>query len=188
MRKGFTLVEMIVVVGIVAILVPVVFSLVFGILRQQAKVYALKQAKREGDFLLNNIENAIRNSATNIYSDSGLTTEQCKNKDDSHTSADGKTFYMKDKSGNNFRFFINDNAQVSSDSTKIATGGLNETFTLSSNKVKILQNGNFLLCNRSSAFSPPVVSVSFVVDYQLSSFPENQASLQYQTKIKLRSY
>ncbi len=183
---GFTLIEVIVVVGIIAIVTPALFTIVFGILRQQAKVEALRQAKREGDFLIQNIENTIRNYAISIHS--GLPADDNSN---AVCNASGSSYqltplYFKDKFSNWFKY---DPIPVSGDYTKVASDSslANTDSDLTTSKVDVQ---NFSLnCASTSAFSPPVVSISFTVSYNTnSSRPEDTGQLTYRTKIKLRSY
>lgn len=185
MKKGFTLIEMIVVIGIIALVLPVIFAIAFGILRQQAKVYALKQVKREGDLLLNIIENTLRTYAFSAHSGQpDETNEVCR----TQTSEDAA--YFKDKLGNWFRFYQKPDegvTKISSQSSILNNGDTGETF-LTTSKVD-LNNSFSMTCSRTSAFSPPIVSVSFNISYNTASDRlEDQATFNFQTKIKLRSY
>ncbi len=180
MKRGFTLIEIIVVIGIIALALPAMFAIVFGILRQQTKVYALKQVKSEGDFVLNVVENTIRTYAAEIYSNADLTTEECTGLAEK-TSYNGTPFYFKDKNGNWFRFYKN-STKISSDSAVLASA-----VDLTSTKTNITSFN--LECSTNSPFSPPVISIDFDIEYNPSATrPEDKAQLNYQTKVKMRSY
>lgn len=178
---GFTLIEMLVVVGILAIALPAVFAIIFAIVRQQAKVYALRQVKREGDFVLNAMENTIRNEAVGIFTDSLFNTEVCDQAllGVNPYSNDGSSFYFKDRAGNWFRYSVS-NSRVASASGTIPT----DLLTTASVTV-----ADFTLsCNRAAAFSPPLISISFNVNYSASQFLEDLATLHYQTQVQMKNY
>src|SRR3990167_2946832 len=163
-KFGFTLIEVIVVVGIVGILTPALFSVVFGILRQQAKVQALKQAKREGDFLLQSIENNIRNYAFSVHSNVPTDTNTVCNS--SGASYSLSNLYFKDKFGNWFKY---DSVHIGSDYIKIASDSsiVLADGDLTTSKVDVQ---NFTLsCTSTSAFSPAVVSIEFKISYNTDS-------------------
>jgi len=75
-KTGFTFIELIVTISIVAFTLPALFAIVFSIFRQQAKITALQEVKKQGDNLLSRMKSTIENSALKIYSDQG-TTEEC---------------------------------------------------------------------------------------------------------------
>ncbi|MBI2641830.1 type II secretion system protein [Candidatus Roizmanbacteria bacterium] len=179
---AFTLFEIIVVVAIVGLTLPVVFSLFFAFLRQQVKVYRLTEVKRQGDFAVRVIENTIKTHANTITKDaSGVVV--CK-------IPESDTVYgFKDRFNNEFRFFISGGSRISSAVTNLPPaptlpigGG-----DLTNDKVTI--SGFTLTCSRSTQFSPPVINMSFQVDYNPTDpgRPEEQATLRYQSTIKLRN-
>jgi len=181
--RGFTLVEIIVVIGIIAITLPATFAIIFAIVRQQAKTFALKQVKREGDFVLNVMEAAIRNNAIGIFKDSSLSSssevcDQARIGDNPYTDNLGN-FYFADRSGKWFRYFLN-NWSVTSQSAGVSP------VNLSTSQVQV---SNFSLsCYRTAAFSPPIISISFDVLYNSGQFREQFATLHYQTQIGMKNY
>ncbi len=68
-KKGFTLVEMLIVVSILGLLLPAFFAIVYGLFRQQIQLINLQKVKEGGDFSRRIITNTIRNNAVEIISD-----------------------------------------------------------------------------------------------------------------------
>lgn len=182
--KSFTLIEMIVVISVVGLVIPALFSIIFVILQQQAKIIRLQQVKKEGDSVLAVMQPYIKNNARGIYSDSGLTTEICSKDNPGPYSS---LFYFKDRNGSPFRYNLS--------STFIILETNSGNVQLTSDKVII---GSFTLeCVRSGKFSPPTVSISLTICYKYNSSstnctpptrPEEIASLTYNTRIKLKNY
>ena len=67
MKKAFTLIETIVVIAVIGITLPVIFTIILALMREQVKIYRMSQVKREGDYAINLMENTIRNKAVTIY-------------------------------------------------------------------------------------------------------------------------
>ncbi len=191
-QSGFTIVEMIIVIAVTGLIIPAFFSIVFVIIQQQAKIIALQEVKRQGDFILNTLENTIRGSAITIYDDNNLPVvdsalvEAKQVCDVIHNASfdqapplDLLTF--KDRFGHGFRFVIDGNKVASQSAISGATADL------STDKVIISAVGAdpFISCNISNQFSPPVVTVSYQVTYAVASIPTRMT---YQAKIKLKSY
>lgn len=185
MKKYFTLIETIVVLGILGFFIPLIFNIIFTISREQIKVNRLSLIKKEGDYVVNNISNLIKNYALYIYSsdppdDSNIVCNQ----EGVFSSLDKIVF--KDKNNDWFKIFLNDN-KISSYSSSI-----NKTFDLNSNKVKIY---NFSIgCENNFNYSSSIVDLGFDICYKgnnsdcVNNNLEQFSNLRYQTKIKLRNY
>ncbi|MFH1826957.1 MAG: hypothetical protein ABH812_00790 [bacterium] len=180
-RFGFTLMETVIVLGLISLILPIIFAIVFSITRQQAKVYVLSTIKREGDNALSIMENTIRNKAIAIYTNEDLSTPVCTSKDNNHESSDGTDFYLSDNSGEWFKFSQSSNQIASSSSIVNAEVDL----TSSSNTRITSFNIN---CQYISDFSKPVVGISFTIEQKQTQYLKREeiASLNYSTKIKLR--
>lgn len=184
-KSGFTLLETIIVIGIISLILPIIFSIVFSITRQQAKVYVLSTVKREGDNALSVIENLVRNNAIAIYSDQALSSQVCTTI--SYDGGSGSSFYFSDKDGNWFNFKTATDTEL----LKIASDSsvLNSAIELTS--VKNTQISSFnISCDQTSEITSPIVSIQFTISQKqtTSTRIEDLASLNYSTKIKLRSY
>ena len=179
-KLGFTLIEMIVVVGVIALALPAVFAIIFGVVREQAKVYAIKQAKREGDFALDAIQNTIKNYASGIYSDQALQKPVCNTSGSNYSN---KLYFGSNIAANAwFEYELDSNNKIASNSS-VASAITN----LTTQQVSI--SNLTISCNRTATFSPALVAVSFDVKYNTpSTFQENQATLHYSTQIKLTNY
>ncbi len=203
-KKGFTFIEVIIVISIVLFALPALFAIIFVILQEQTKLYRLSQVKREGDFAMAQIVNTIRSSAKTLHDVSSTT--RC---DDSSLSSDdlndsnsicataGSTstvgpeyFCFKDKygSGNKFNYYVDSNGTISSASAKLVSAE-----PLVSNNMFI--SSFTVSCTRSASYSTPLVKVSFDICYNTggvspcsSARPEETATLHYQANIKLTSY
>jgi len=183
-KHGFTLIEIIVVIATIGLVLPAIFAIVFTILQQQIKIQRFSIVKREGDYVLDVMENVIRNYAQTIHS--------MRPPDDSNkicqTPTTENASYFKDKFGNWFRFYLNSSNKIASESSVIVdASGQPQPIDLNSSKTKVT---NFVIqCYSTASYSPPVVNISFTIEYNTSSSrPEEKASLNYQTKVKLRSY
>jgi type II secretory pathway pseudopilin PulG len=185
---SFTLIEMLVVIGAIGLTLPALFGIFFSLLRQQAKIYALSQVKREGDFVLDTISNIIQNYAVSIHS----STPNDGNKIYCNTETSILNMYLLDRYNSNFRFCRSTTGNncdggdnyIASYSSKLTP---QNTIPLNTNKVKIT---NFnLSCLQTSPFSPPIIKINFNVAYNTGSYrADDTASLTYQTQIKMKSY
>ncbi len=179
--SGFTIIEMVVVVAVIAIALPAIFAIMFAVVREQAKVYALKQVKREGDFALSTMQNTIRSYAQTVNNDKPPSSGNaiCTGSNSSQNTLQ-IYFTPSNVPGGYFGYKLNGSA-IASDSSIL------NQLNLTSPNVTIprLQFG----CSRTSIYSPPLINISFTVRYgsQLNFF-ENQASLDYSTQIKMKNY
>lgn len=185
-KGGYTLIEVIAVVTIIGIALPSIFSIIYVIVREQAKILAITKTKSEGDYAFNIIDNLLRNSAVTIQTSSdplNNSTNRCNDPatSPSYSPINGSNFYIKDKYGNLSRLYTTADGKIASDSSI-----LNASSELTSSKVIVT---NFAIsCTTRSKFSSPVISISFKVQYNtISTRPEDIASLNYQTKIKIRN-
>lgn len=177
MKKGFTLIEMIIVVGVISFLLPTLFSIIFTLFRQQYKILALNLVKKEGDFALTQIESAIRANATGIYSDAGI-TPVCNTSGAEYDGGDGAAFYLKNQAGEWFRFQLS--------SGRIASNSATTNANLTSPRVLVTDFD--ISCEKTTSFTLPLVSVSYTVDVNTTSErDEDTASFPYQFKVKLRN-
>jgi len=186
-KRGFTLIEMVVTISVLGLALPVLFAIIFMILKEETKIVSLSEIKRQGDFALNVMENTINNNATGIYSDSDLmpVNKQCNT-----TGTYDGTVYFMDKDRNWFNYYLN-GSTIASGSSVLTTP---DYIDLTTSKVRI---ENFVItCSSTADFSTPIVNIAFDVCHNNNSNPcssisthfEENALLHYQASIKLKNY
>ncbi|MBI5123747.1 type II secretion system protein [Candidatus Roizmanbacteria bacterium] len=185
MKKSFTLIETIVVIAVIGLTLPVLFAIILTLMKQQVKIYRLSQIKRGGDYVINLMENIIRDNAVTIHTSTPPSDVNiiCKNVG---TSAFGTSLYFLDKNKQWFGYLATSNS-VASTSANLAS-----PINLTPNKTIV---SNFsIYCSRNSIYSPAAILLSFDICYDTGSGvctgtrPEEVTSMHYQTRIKLRSY
>ncbi len=179
-RRAFTILEMLIVVGIIGIILPTVFTIMFVIFRQQAKVLALREVARQGDLILNVMQTTIKNNAVGVHSSYPANTgnETCTLP--SAIPVPMNPLVFRDINDNSF-YFPFGSSSISSTSSILA-----QPIRLNTNRVVI---SNFsMACNRTSTYSQPLITVGFDVSYNTSSTrTEDIATLRYETKIKMKN-
>ncbi|MBI1863465.1 type II secretion system protein [Candidatus Microgenomates bacterium] len=178
-KRAFTIMEILIVMGIISIMIPVLFTVVFAVIRQEARVYALTTVKTQGDFILNSMKFNIRNSAISLHSAYPATDFNKVCTSASSTPIAQNPLVLRDRQGNSFYYSLSGNA-VASNSSVLAT-----PLALTSAKVSV--SGFSMSCNLPSQYSAPIVTISYTVNYVSAVAGETAASLPYSTKIKLRN-
>jgi type II secretory pathway pseudopilin PulG len=180
-KNGFTLIETVVIVGIVGFLLPVIFAILFSILQQQIRIFRTSEVKRQGDYALSVISNSITDNATKIYNSSPIPTGICLTSGTSPYSLD----HFTTKSNGVIKFFTQSAASILSSSDDLL---LLVPTPITTNRVRV--NNLTMECIRTAKYSPPYVNIKFDICYQDNSnvCPVGSPSLHYETKIKLKSY
>lgn len=188
---GFTLIEMIVVVAVIGIALPALFSIIFIVMRQQVKVLRLAEVKRQGDYVIDVMGTTLRTNAVGVYSNTPLTqvNEVCTGSPSTATfTGVNTTVRLKDKNGDDIRFYVD----ASNIITFSSSGNYSAEGALTTDKLRI---SNFTItCDRNVSFSPATITLAFSLCYLNSgdtqcptSKNEEIATLDYATKIKLRN-
>lgn len=170
-QRGFTMLELIIVLTILGILMPAGFAMFMANLRAQTKVLVLQEVKRNGDAALDTMESLIKVNGQRLEQADG--TAIC---DAGSTSYSGDIYFV-DTAGERFMFH-QDTARIASESATTAY--------LTSDVVDV---SNFVLsCSRESQFTSPLVSIAFDIQQaRTTTRAEETAALSYQTKIRLRN-
>jgi prepilin-type N-terminal cleavage/methylation domain-containing protein len=184
-KKGFTLVEVIVVIAIMALVLPAVYALVFAVLKEQVRLYRLTEVKRQGDAVVTLATDLIRNNAYQVY-DNATNLQVCVTNDFTPDPDDGSTMYFKSQSGKNFQIFLNSPAnqdsgpiKLKSDDTTIANGDITNS--------KVVVTSFHMTCTRGSIYGPPVINFNFTIQYNTTN-THDTLPLTYRQKVVLRNY
>ncbi len=168
--------EMLIVVGIIGVMLPVFFSIVFLIVRQQLSLGQLQRVKEAGDFAEKRISSIVRNNTLDVdptCADPALPAE--------FAGASIKVCF-KDIYNNPFGFYIDDQGRLASHSALISSpayfiSGTDEDFPLTA-EIRAGNDG-FTINNKIVKFSYSVVYTP-TVDYMSSQ------SLSYQYYVYIR--
>lgn len=187
-QRGFTFLEVIIVLGIIGILLPIVFSVIFTISRQQNKIYRLAEVKQQGDYAMSYMKAYVSEYAEKIYNDSALTAEVCKTStppQNLHVSQTGNNFYFHKENTLNdyFRFY------VATDSSRLMLDDNGTEYNLTTSNVKIINDQIELVCIRKNNVTNPFVIISFGLYYSTNlqtARPEDVAILNYKGVVHLR--
>ena len=190
MRKAFTLIETIVVVAVIGLTLPVLFAIIFTLIRQQVKIYRLSQIKREGDYVINLMENTIRNKAVTIHSGSPANDTNIVCGDDlvayplpAGTTVNNLYFLDEDNIWFGYKLNVSTSTVVSDSVTPV---------NLTSSK--IIVSDFFISCSKTAVYSPASVLLDFDICYDTGSGdctltrPEEFTLMHYHTRIKLRTH
>ena len=187
MKKGFTLIETIVVIAVIGITLPILFAIILTLMRQQLKINRLSEIKREGDYISSALENTIRDRVFSIHS--GLpvndSTKICEGA--LSFSNPSTSLYFLDKNRNWFGYQFSGNTLASESADLVNT-------SISLNSSKIFVSNFSISCSRNTVYSAQSIQFSFDVCYDTglpncaTTRPEEIASLHYQLRIKLRNY
>jgi len=180
-KKSFTLIEMIVVVGVVSITMPIIFSIIFLILRQQIQLYGLQEAKKQGDSAMVIMKGIIRNHAKSIYenqtdADNG-TNAICENQ----TLTSLSSSYFRDDDSIPFGFALKPIA-LGNDYIASYSAILTPDTEIPLTNQKVIVTDFEMRCRRENIFSPPLVSINFNIKY--AGFPNK---LNYRANVRLRN-
>ncbi len=167
--------------GVIALILPALFSIIFAILKQQVKLYKTSNVKRQGDYAMNIMEASIRVTAKEIYNatiPSGG-TQLCSTMANP-TSPPGSNLYFYDDQGNWTRYYLSGSTLRRQTNTAGITAITSGSVTVT---------GFSISCSRSGTYSPPVVMIQYTVTANpVSTRTEERAQMNYQTRVQMRSY
>lgn len=170
-KNGFTLIEIIVVIGILGIILLMGSNLFFSILRSSTKTRILQLVKQNGDYAISVMGRMIRNARSVSGNGSSITI----------LNPDGKTTTFNCCGAS-------PNFLIASES-----GGLScENARLTSSEVKVNNCSIFTVTSGEPGVRPAVVKINFnlsqVSQAEVTPRPEEQASVSFQTTVSLRNY
>ncbi len=176
-KKGFTLIEMLIVLTVVAIVLPTVFTIVIVIMRQQVRIYKVVETRRQGDYILTFIKDRLVRSNQILDYPGG--TQLCASAPSTSSPSDGSSVAFLGNDDVQYRIF----SETSGGTTnlKFASPATTTGITINNNLVDIT---NFSVqCGRRAGLGSPLINVSFTVRFK---DPDFSVSIPYQTKVKLR--
>lgn len=179
MRKnlGFTLIEFLIVLGIMVLIVPTMFGLMYTLLRQQTRIIALQEVKRQGDLVFNHMKTTIRNNATATYNGSlALPTAICAT---APLTATGPRMYFLKATGVNSYFGYS----LSSSSIIFEQTGAAQT-SLTNSSVTV--SGLTIGCTKDADYASTLINVAYLVTD--GTVNNTGVSLNYTTSFTLKSH
>lgn len=183
-RRSFTLIELIVAVGVIGFILPSVFNIFFTMLRQQLVLVSYQEMKQQGDSIQKNIKNILQNRAAYITDSIYTATDMCP-LITTPTPTFSPQMYINDRDGYGIKLYqktVSSVDTLASDSADI-NKTLTKTYYLTSSSVTISDVG--FSCYKVNEFTPPFISTSYIV-HKSTVFSE--MTLPYTFKIKLRNY
>lgn len=191
-NKSFSLVETIVVIGTLSLMLPAVFTIIFAIFRQHAKIVALREMKRQGDQIIDQLEILVRSSDRICSDDQCTTPVTCVNQPTILVNTTDESSADNKKTFNRLPESVPTTLKYDSDidpEGKKAWG----LYLYSGSTPTTLHNSNITLPNVSiycyNAGSPtPLVVIDFTVSYNTSSTrAEEIGTMNYHTAVRLRN-
>lgn len=182
-RHSFTLIEMVIVVGVLGFALPVLFAIIFMIIQQQGRIYALQEVKKQGDIAFYSMKATMRQYGKIVAANPTLypfptIMDACP----IYTAprpTPASVIYLYDRNMTLFSYELKSGKIASNSAQNNILNGY-----LTDDKVTI-SNVKFS-CYRTNQFSPPIVSASFTVTKSgTDPFP---ASLDYTSRFQLKSY
>ncbi len=183
-RRSFTLIELIVAVGVIGIVLPTVFNIFFIIIRQQLVLVAYQTMKQQGDSAERNIRTIIQERALRVTDNTYTTLDECPPLT-TPTPTFSPVLYMRDHELRRIKLYGLTPAPTSfqviaSDSASTDGSGVTQ-YQLTSQDVVLTDIG--FSCYRTSEFNPAIVNAQFTI-HKSTAFKE--ISLPYSFRVKMR--
>lgn len=177
--KGFTLIEILVVVGILAIIAVIASNIFFTTLRSSGKTKVLTKVKENGDYALSVMERLVRDSqevvtnTDNKICESGMNYIKLKRQDGSMME-----FGCLEEGTANGRIASN-SARLTSSEVKV------DTCVFDCSCPAAYPN----CTSEGTKFYPKTVTIKFTLSQAAATVrPEEEASVNFQTTVSTRNY
>jgi prepilin-type N-terminal cleavage/methylation domain-containing protein len=177
MKKGYTLIELVVVVGILVVISSLVTGILYTTLRSTTKTTVTTNVSQNGSYALSTITNIITSSSEvlDVYNGEPGDFSDCTD------SPQGSSIELQRLDGGITTLACTDDTIAS----KSAEGSFN---LLNTEAVQTTANCSFT-CKQSTVYDTPVIEINFsLIDKSTSSFKEDQASADFNTSVVLRNY
>jgi len=189
-NKGFTLIEIIVVMAVLAILLPTVFSVIYIIMQQQLRVHKLTETKRQGDAIMAYMKETIARDAWGVSDEVGGV--ECNTAGSTYHDFANFFFFV----GNNtppdiftFRLYPSGNISYEHYFYHGGFGMYVNDLSANLNATDVVSVSGFdIECRKRDNNSYPVIAFSYDVTFvdTTPTAQEGVVTLHYQTKVKLR--
>ncbi|MBI5123614.1 type II secretion system protein [Candidatus Roizmanbacteria bacterium] len=167
-QKGFTLVELLVAVGVFVTISNVVIGVLFSTLRASRKSEVLLNLKQNGDTALTQMVANIRYAKSLDDPISCVTPVTQMSITVTSSSDDGQTTY---------------------------SCPMDPTFPIASNSAALIDTSSVLVrscsftCTQTADGNPPTITIQFILDAALSAgFVETTGSIPFQTSVTMRNF
>jgi prepilin-type N-terminal cleavage/methylation domain-containing protein len=107
-KSGFTIIEMVVVISIMGLILPVFFTIIYTLIKQQTQILVLQRIKENGDFASRRVVSLVLNNAVSI--DASCTSSELQ---DYLQNAESKICF-EDSFGNPFTIYTDDQDRMAS--------------------------------------------------------------------------
>ncbi len=159
-KKGFSLLEMIVVIGVLSIALPTLYAIFFIILQQQVRSVKLLEVKKQGTYVSDIMTTLIRTNTKNIYKSDKVTKICAIGTTDSQSLS---SMYFNDFSGNWF-WFDEPSNNIASES---AIGASPTVVTsLTSPNVMFPATSPIAFKCSSNGYGTPIITVNYTLCYK----------------------
>lgn len=169
-KSGFTLIEILVVVGILGIIAVIGSNMFFTVFRGSTKTKVLTTVKQNGDYALSVIGRMVRNSSEILKNSDGQVCTLGMKKIKIKNPDKGETEFACLEVGTVNGRIASNSAQITSDEVKV-------------------DNCSFD-CSSSGQFYPETVTISFTLSQNIGAAPrpEEEASMDFKTTVSIRNY
>lgn len=166
-KSGFTLIEIIVIVGILGFIAVIGSNMFFSILKGSTKTRVLAEVKQNGSYAINVMERLIRNAKSLENWDGGGEWIEIRDPDDYPT-----IFSCEDSDGDGFYDIASNSASLTSD------------------KVEVVDCASvFNVVEGEAGIRPDAVTINFTLKQAGTvARPEEEASVNFKTTVTLRNY
>ena len=182
MKKGFTIIELIVSMGIFSMLIPILFLVFFSTLTLYAQTSALQRIKNQGDYMRTTITNKIRNTATGVVVDCELIISEMGNTP-CFQSATGNIYFGYETDANGYVYYY-ENSNYPTVNSATITSMLLDASNDTDFPLKARTAGN--LVSYIEPANNNTVIFDFTIDYLPRTNVSTAQSLQYTFYVTLR--
>jgi len=168
-EQGFTLVEILVVIGLLGIIVAIGSNMFFTTLRSSSKSKILTTVKQNGDYALATIERLIRDSEKVITNSDGSLCVAGMNKIKTKRLNGDEIEFSCEGEGTTDSLIASNSARLTSSDVKVDSCSFD--------------------CSSQGEFYPQVVMINFTLSQAaVTTRPEEQASLNFKATVTTRNF